>query len=93
MNAHGATPVIILNPIYPTVYQEMQKRHSQREAQALAELHKLQQRYHLVVVDGSDISVWGGKARDFNNATHINRRNMRRLLRYAIAHSDGALTR
>ena len=44
-----------------------------------------------VVVDGSNIKLWGGKARDFNNATHINRRNMRRLLRYVVAHSDGAL--
>jgi len=92
MNAHGATPVIVLNPEYPSVYRLLEKRHSLRHAQALAELHKLQQRYRFVVVDGSDIRVWGGKARDFNNATHINRRNMRRLLRYVVAHSDGALT-
>ncbi len=91
MNAHGATPVIVLNPIYPSVYRLMQRRHSQREAEALAELHKLQKHYRFVVVDGSDIRVWGGKARDFNNATHINRRNMRRLLRYVVAHSHGAL--
>jgi hypothetical protein len=93
MNAHGATPVIVLNPIYPSVYRLLQKKHSTRDAQALAELHKLQKQYRFVVVDGSDIRLWGGKARDFNNATHINRRNMRRLLRYVIAHSDGALTR
>lgn len=92
MNEHGATPVIVLNPIYPSVYRLLEKRHSQREAQALAELLKLQQHYRFVVVDGSDIHRWGGKARDFNNATHINRRNMRRLLRYVVANSDGALT-
>jgi hypothetical protein len=91
MNAHGATPVIVLNPVYPSVYQLLQKRHSQREKEALAELRKLQKSYRFVVVDGSDTRVWGGKARDFNNATHINRRNMRRLLRYVVAHSDGAL--
>jgi len=91
MNAHGATPVIVLNPIYPSVYRLMEKRHSHREAEALAELHKLQRHYHFVVVDGSNIHVWGGKASDFNNATHINRRNMRRFLRYIVAHSDGAL--
>lgn len=93
MNAHGATPVIVLNPEYPSVYQFLQKRHSQREAEALDELHKLQQRYRFVVVDCSDVRVWGGKARDFNNATHVNRRNMRRMLRYIVAQSDGALTR
>lgn len=92
MNAHGATPVIVLNPIYPSVYQLMQKHHSRREAEALAELHKLQKHYRFVIVDGSNIHLWGGKARDFNNATHINRRNMRRLLRYVVAHSDGALS-
>ena len=59
--------------------------------EALAELHKLQKHYRFVVVDCSDTRVWGGNARDFNNATHINRRNMRRMLRYIVAHSDGAL--
>lgn len=91
MNKHGARPVIVLNPEYPSVYRLLQKRHSHREAEALAELHKLQKRYRFVVVDGSNIRVWGGKARDFNNATHINRRNMQRFLRYIVAHSDGAL--
>ncbi|HZS30369.1 MAG TPA: hypothetical protein VFA37_03865 [Gaiellaceae bacterium] len=93
MNAHGSTPVIVLNPIYPSVYRLLQNRGSKREAEALAELHKLQRHYRFVVVDCSDIRVWGGKARDFNNATHVNRRNMRRMLRYIVAHSHGALTR
>jgi hypothetical protein len=91
MNEHGATPVIVLNPQYPSVYRLMQRRHETREQQAVAELHKLQKRYRFVVVDCSNIRVWGGKARDFNNATHVNRRNMRRMLRYIVAHSDGAL--
>ncbi|MDX6480578.1 MAG: hypothetical protein QOG85_1088 [Gaiellaceae bacterium] len=93
MNAHGATPVIVLNPQYPSVYHLLRERGSHREAEALAELHKLQQRYRFAVVDCADIRLWGGKARDFNNATHVNRRNMRRMLRYIVANSDGALTR
>lgn len=93
MNEQGATPVIVLNPIYPSVYRLLQKRHSQREAQAVAELKKLQKRFRFVFVDCSNIKLWGGKARDFNNATHVNRRNMRRMLRYIVAHSHGALTR
>jgi len=92
MNAHGATPVIVLNPVYPSVLRLLEKHHSHRDAEALAELHKLQKRYRFVVVDCSNIHVWGGKARDFNNATHVNRRNMRRMLRYIVAHSHGALS-
>ncbi len=92
MNAHGATPVIVLNPVYPSVYRLLKRLHSRREAQALAELHKLQKRFHFVVVDCSNIHLWGGKARDFNNATHVNRRNMRRMLRYIVKNSDGALS-
>jgi hypothetical protein len=95
MNTHGATPVIVLNPIYPRVYQLLRHRNSHREFDALAELHKLQKQkhYRFVVVDGSNIRVWGGLGgtRGWNNATHINRRNMRRLLSYVVANSDGAL--
>lgn len=91
MNAHGSTPVIVLNPIYPSVYRLMQKRHYRREQQALTELHKLQQRFHFVVVDCSDIRKWHGKAKWFNNATHVNAQDMRLMLRYIVAHSQGAL--
>jgi hypothetical protein len=91
MNAHGATPVIVLNPIYPSVYRLLQKRGSLRDEEALAELHKLQKLYRFRIVDCSDVSVWQGKAQDFNNATHVNRSNMRRMLRYIVAHSGGAL--
>src|SRR5581483_6352243 len=31
MNAHGSTPVIVLNPIYPSVYRLLQNRGSKRE--------------------------------------------------------------
>ncbi|HTZ04703.1 MAG TPA: hypothetical protein VMB53_03015 [Gaiellaceae bacterium] len=54
----------------------------------LADLHK---RVDFVVVDGEDIRVWGGRPGDFTNPTHIDRANMRRLLRYVVAHSEGAL--
>jgi hypothetical protein len=95
MNAHGATPVIVLNPIYPSVYQRLKQRGSLRERDALAELHTLrkQKHYRFVVVDGSNIHLWGGlsKTRGWNNATHINRRNMRRFLVYIYHHSHGAL--
>ena len=91
MNAHGATPVIVLNPVYPSVLRLLEKRGYARKTQSLAVLHRLQKRYHFVLLDCEDIRTWGGKAADFNNATHVNRRNMRRMLRYIVAHSRGAL--
>jgi hypothetical protein len=92
MNAHGATPVIVLNPIYPSVYRAMQETGNRREQDALAELRKLQKRYRFVVVDCSDIRKWHGKAADFSNATHVNRKNMRRMLVYIVRHARGAFT-
>ena len=48
--------------------------------------------YDFVVVDCQDIHKWGGTDYDWTNPTHVNRANMRRMLRYIVAHSDGALT-
>lgn len=91
MNAHGATPVIVLNPIYPSVWRLVEQRGAARPKQALATLHRLQKRYRFVIVDAEDVSRWGGTAKDFNNATHVDRTNMRRLLRYVVTHSHGLL--
>ena len=38
-----------------------------------------------------DIRKWGGSEYDWSNATHVNRANMRRMLRYIVAQSGGAL--
>jgi hypothetical protein len=93
MNSQGARPVIVLNPIHPAILAEALKQGFARQKQgALSYLHRLQQRLDFVVVDCEDIRVWGGSPDDFNNATHVNARNMRRMLRYVVAHSDGALT-
>jgi hypothetical protein len=91
MNAHGVRPVIVLNPIHPKVLAELRKHAFAQRRASLAYLQALHRRYDFVVVDGEDIARWGGSPQQFTNATHINRRNMRRLLRYVIAHSDGAL--
>ena len=91
MNKRGEEPVIVLNPVYPSVLAELEKYgYAGRRAslEKIAELHK---RYRFVFVDAQDIRRWGGTARDWSNATHVNRANMRRLLRYVVAHSHGAL--
>jgi hypothetical protein len=90
MNRRGEVPVIVLNPVYPTVLAELNKYgYAGRRAtlEKVAELHK---RFRFVFVDGQDIRRWGGNDYDWTNATHINRANMRRLLRFVVARSGGA---
>jgi hypothetical protein len=91
MNQHGSRPVIVLNPIHPRVLAELDKYGFPGRATAHAYLDQLHQTLKFVVVDCQDIRVWGGSAADFDDATHVDRANMRRMLRYVVAHSGGAL--
>lgn len=91
MNSRGEEPVIVLNPVYPTVLAELEKYGYAGRAATLEKIAQLHKRYRFVFVYAQDIRKWGGTARDWSNATHINRANMRRLLPYIVAHSDGAL--
>jgi hypothetical protein len=89
MNAHGSTPVIVLNPIHPEVLAALRRQGFLKRRASLRYLRALHRRLRFVVVDAEDIHRWGGSARDWTNATHVNRVNMRRLLRYIVAHSKG----
>jgi len=91
MNAQGSRPVIVFNPVYPTVLAELEKYGMPLSTSSLNYLQGLRQRYDFVVVDCQDIHKWGGTDYDWSNATHVNRANMRRMLRYIVAHSDGAV--
>ena len=91
MNEHGSTPVIVLNPIHPKVLAVLRRQGLVKRRASLAYLRRLHKRLDFVVVDAEDIRRWGGSPRDFTNATHVNRVNMRRLLRYIVSHSEGAL--
>jgi hypothetical protein len=91
MNEHGSRPVIVLNPIYPIVLAELEKYGNPLTASSLAYLDSLHRRYDFVVVNGEDSRAWGGTDYDWANPTHVDAANMRRLLRYIVAHSDGAL--
>lgn len=91
MNRHGSRPVIILNPIHPRVLAELEKYGFPKRKAAQEYLRRLHQRLDFVVVDCQDIRVWGGSSAGFDNATHIDRASMRRLLAYVVAHSAGAL--
>jgi hypothetical protein len=92
MNARGEVPVIVLNPVYPSVFAAMKRNGAPYLRATMEKFAALHKRFRFVVVDCEDIGKWGGTDYDWTNATHVNRANMRRMLRYIVAHSDGALT-
>jgi hypothetical protein len=91
MNRRGEVPVIVLNPVYPSVFRELLKYGYNGRRASLEMVAKLHERYRFVFVDCQDIRKWGGTDYDWSNATHVDRANMRRMLRYVVAHSGGAL--
>ena len=91
MNDRGTRPVIVLNPVHPQVLAELRKHGFPARAIGLDYLRRLQHQLDFVVVDCQDIRRWGGSPTDWSNPTHVTRGNMRRLLRYVVAQSDGAL--
>ncbi|HKS78927.1 MAG TPA: hypothetical protein VJQ07_08685 [Gaiellaceae bacterium] len=91
MNSRGERPVIVFNPLYPTVYAALARYGDPVTTSSLDYLHSLRSRYRFVVVDCENIHAWGGNGYDWKNATHIDQFNMRRLLRYVVAHANGAL--
>ena len=91
MNARGERPVIVFNPLYPTVFAELERHGNPVIAVSLNYLQSLRKRFDFVVVDGENIAAWGGTDYDWKNATHVDQFNMRRMLRYVVAQSHGAL--
>jgi hypothetical protein len=91
VNARGERPVIVFNPLYPTVYAALAQYGLPTLTNSLTYLHSLRTRYRFVVVNCENIHAWGGNDSDWTNARHVDRLNMRRMLRYIVAHSDGAL--
>jgi hypothetical protein len=90
-NAQGATPVIVINPLYPKVFAARQKYGFPELTAANAYLAWLHNRYQFISLNCENIATWGGKASDFSNVNHIDRYNMNRLLKYVVAYSNGAL--
>jgi hypothetical protein len=91
MNRRGEVPVIVLNPIYPSVLAALEKHGFPGRTATLEKLAQLKKRYRFVVVDAEDSHRWGGKPNDWTNASHVNRANMRLELKYIVAHSHGVL--
>jgi len=91
MNGRGERPVIVFNPLYPTVYAELKRHGDPVTTTSLDFLRSLRSRYDFVVVDCENIHAWGGTDDNWKNATHVDQFNMRRMLRYVVAQSHGAL--
>ena len=91
MNRRGEVPVIVLNPIYPSVLAALRQQGFPGQRATEEKLARLHKRYRFVVVNCEDIRTWGGTASGWSNASHVDRANMRRELRYIVAHSYGAL--
>jgi len=90
-NAQGATPVVVLNPIYPKVLAERMKYGYPELKAANIYLAWLHARYKFIALNCQNIHKWGGLATDFANVSHIDRANMNRLVKYVVANSGNAL--
>ncbi len=91
MNRRGEVPVIVLNPIYPTVLAALRRQGFPGQRATEEKLAQLHRRFRFVVVDCEDIRSWGGTRTGWSNASHVDRSNMRRELRYIVARSQGVL--
>ena len=91
MNRRGEVPVIVLNPIYPTVLVAQEKDGFPAQRATMEKVAQLHKQFRFVLVNCEDIRAWGGTRTDWSNASHVNRANMRRELRYIVAHSHGVL--
>ena len=71
LNARGERPVIVFNPLYPSVYAELERYGNPVAATSFAYLRSLRRRYDFAVVDCENIHTWGGTDSDWSNATHV----------------------
>jgi hypothetical protein len=91
MNRRGEVPVMVLNPIYPTVLATQEQDGFPAQRATMEKVAELKKHFRFVLVNCEDSSKWGGTRYDWSNASHVNRANMRRELRYIVAHSHGVL--
>lgn len=91
MNSRGEAPVIVLNPLYPSVLAAEEANGFPVHRATLEKLAQLHRRFRFVLVNCEDMHKWHGTLKDWSNASHVNRANMRRELRYIVARSDALL--
>lgn len=91
LNDHGITPVIVTNPLQPQILAELNRQGNPRYKWALRYLDSLHSRYRFDFIDLTSIKMFGGSPDDFSDPTHVDVRNMDRMLRYIVAHDHGDL--
>jgi hypothetical protein len=91
LNGHGVTPVIVMNPLQPQLFAELQRQHDPRRVWALNYLHQLHARYRFDFIDLTDIRTFGGSPLEFSDPTHVSTANMRLMLAYIVKHDNGIL--
>jgi hypothetical protein len=91
MNAHGATPVVVMNPLHPALLRALDKRGFPRHAWAVSYLHQLRHTYRFDFIDLTDVRTFHGLPNGFFDPTHVSVQNMRLMLRYIAGHDHGIL--
>jgi hypothetical protein len=91
MDDHGATPVVVMNPIHPALRRALLRRGYPRYFWAVHYLHRLQHRYRFDFIDLTDVRTFHGLPDGFFDPTHVTVENMRLMLRYVVAHDHGIL--
>jgi hypothetical protein len=91
LNDHGITPVIVTNPLQPEILAELNRQGNPRYKWALRYLDSLHAKYRFDFIDLTSIKTFGGSPDDFSDPTHVDVKNMNRMLRYIVTHDDGNL--
>lgn len=91
MNAHGATPVVVMNPLHPALLRALQRQGFPAHRWAVTYLRALQRTSRLDFIDLTDVRTFHGLPNGFFDPTHVSVRNMDLMLKYIVAHDHGIL--
>jgi hypothetical protein len=91
MNAHGATPVVVMNPLHPALLRAFDRQGFPRHRWAVRYLHGLEHRLRFDFIDLTDVRTFHGLPNGFFDPTHVSVANMHLMLRYIVAHDHGIL--
>lgn len=91
MNAHGATPVVVMNPLAPALLRAFDRKGFPRHRWAVRYLGRLEHRLRFDFLDLTDVRTFHGLPNGFFDPTHVSVANMGLMLRYIVAHDHGIL--
>jgi len=92
MNRLGATPVLVITPMHPTMLADVAPLGwSARHRDVLGYLRSLRPRYRFLLLDFSRVSAFGGSAAAFYDGYHMTVQNTRRLVTTVLADYPHAL--